>query len=186
QSAGDADPEQIRVTGYGTTADTITVTRGLSGTNKAYGTDVIVIGVGTSLAEGSDPEAARSVDRVESSNVCQIFGPTSVHMSATEQLVAKYGVANEWAHQLYKRTRENAISREQAYLYGIKYYSTTSKVRTTGGIRNFLVTNVEATDTGLTLVSISDQQQACYNQGGSPDRLMANPIVFKELTDVTN
>src|SRR5690606_26644115 len=115
--SGGANGETIRVSGYGTTDDTLLVSRGYVGSATTYASDSIIMGVGTALAEGSDPEAARSVDRVESSNVTQIFGPTSVHMSQTERVVRKYGVRDEFAHQLMGRTKENAIAREQAYLY---------------------------------------------------------------------
>lgn len=183
--AGGAGGETARITGYGTTADTLLVTRAITGSATTYASDSVIIGVGTSLAEGSDPEAARSNDRVESSNVTQIFGPTSVHMSATEQQVKKYGVANEFTHQLYKRTKENAISREQAFLYGKKFDSTTSKIRTTGGLSQFITTNV-STSTELTVVNVSAAMQLCYNQGGSPDRLMANPLALADLNDISN
>lgn len=184
--SGGANGETIRVSGYGTTTDTLLVTRGYVGSATTYASDSIVIGVGTALAEGSDPEAARTNDRVESSNVTQIFGPTSVHLSATEQVVRKYGVANEMTHQLMARTKENAISREQAYLYQKKFNSTTAKIRTTGGLSNFITTNVNATNTQLTVANIQTFQQSLYNQGGAPDRLMANPVAFSDLNDVGN
>lgn len=181
-----ANGETIRVSGYGTTTDTLLVTRAYTGSATTYASDSIVIGVGTALAEGSDPEAARTNDRVESSNVTQIFGPTSVHLSATEQVVRKYGVSNEMAHQLMARTKENAISREQAYLYGKKFNSTTAKIRTTGGLANFITTNVNSTATELTVANIQTFQQTQYNAGGTPDRLMANPVSLAGLNDIGN
>ena len=180
------DGEKIRITGYGTTTDTLLVSRAQSGSATTYASDSILIGVGTSLAEGSDPEAARTVDRVESSNVTQIFGPTSVHLSRTEQIVRKYGVANEMTHQLMARMKENVISREQAFLYGSKFNSTSAKIRTTGGLTNFITTNVNSTATQLTVANIQTQQQSLYNRGGAPDRLMANPVALSDLNDLTN
>lgn len=181
-----ADGEQIRISGYGVTDHTLLVTRAYSGSATTYASDSIMIGTGTALSEGSDPEAARTNDRVESSNVTQIFGPTSVHLSATEQVVRKYGVPNEWAHQLMARTKENAISREQAYLYGIKFNSTTAKIRTTGGMADFIATNVNNTVTELTVANIQTFQQTMYNQGGSPNVVMANPVSLANLNDITN
>lgn len=185
-NANDSGGERIRVTGYGTTTDTLLVTRALTGSATTYASDSIILGLGTALAEGSDPEAARTVDRVETSNVTQIFGPTSVHVSRTEQAVRKYGVANEMTHQLMARMKENVISREQAFLYGVKSNSTTSKIRTTGGLANFITTNVNTTSTQLTVANINTLQQTLYNRGGTPDRLMANPIALSDLNDLAN
>jgi len=181
-----AATEQIRVASYGSTAETIVVTRAWAGTATNYASGALVIGLGTALAEGSDPEAARTVDRVQNSNVTQIFGPTKVDLSRTEQQVRKYGVGSEWTHQLMGRMAENAIAREQAYLYGARVDSTSLKVRTTGGLRFFITTNVDATSTQVTVATIQARQQVGYNQGGFADVVMANPVAFADLNDVAN
>lgn len=173
--------EQIRVTGYSSGTDVLNVARAWAGTASDYATSSIVIGLGTALPEGSDPEAARTVDRVEFTNVTQIFGPTKVDMSRTEQQVAKYGVGNEWAHQLAARTKENAIAREQAFLYGARVNSTSGKIRTTGGLRYFITTNVNSASTTLTVANITARQQTGYNAGGFADIVMANPVAFADL-----
>jgi hypothetical protein len=186
QKAG-AGVEQMRVASYGSTADTLVVTRAYAGgaaTN--YATGAIVAGLGTALQEGSDPEAARTVDRVENTNVTQIFGPTKVDLSRTEQQVRKYGVGSEWAHQLYARIKENAISREQAFLYGARFNSTTAKVRTTGGLEFFLTSNVDNTSTSLTVTTLLPRQQSGYNAGGFVEVVMANPVGFTDLNAVTD
>lgn len=178
---GDSN-ERARVTGYGVTTGTLTVTRGFAGTTaEGHASGDAVIGLGTSLAEGSDPEDARANDRVENNNFTQIFGPTKVHLSGTEQVVAKYGVANEFTHQVFNRTKENVISREQAYLYGVKYNSTASKIRTTGGFAHFITTNVDATSTQLTVATIEGLQELGYNKGGVADLLTCNPAALGDL-----
>jgi len=173
--------ERIRVTGYAATAATLNVTRAYSGTATNYDSGAKVVGLGTALAEGSDPEAARALDRVQDYNYTQIFGPTKVHMSGTEQVVSKYGVANEFTKQTFNRTRENVISREQAYLYGPRTNSTTTKIRTTGGIASFIATNVDATSTQLNVTTVEALMQNCYDRGGVPDLLMANPHSLSDL-----
>lgn len=173
--------EQIRVTGYSSGTDVLNVTRAWAGTATTYASGSLVVGLGTALAEGSDPEAARTVDRVEVTNVTQIFGPTKVDLSRTEQQVAKYGVGNEMTHQLTARMTENAISREQAFLYGARVNSTSLKVRTTGGLRFFITTNVDSTATTLTVANITTRQQSGYNVGGFADVVMANPVAIADL-----
>jgi uncharacterized protein (DUF2141 family) len=173
--------EQIRVTGYSSGTDVLNVTRAWAGTATNYASGAIVVGIGTALAEGSDPEAARTVDRVQVSNVTQIFGPTKVDLSRTEQQVRKYGVGNEFTHQLTGRMTENAISREQTFLYGARVNSTTLKVRTTGGLRFFITTNVDTSATSLTVATITTKQQTGYNAGGFADVVMANPVAIADL-----
>lgn len=178
--------EYVRVTGYGTSTDTLLVTRGFDGTTATtHPTGAKVIGLGTALAEGSDPENARSLDRDKFSNNTQIFGPTAVHMSATEQVIRKYGVPDEFSRQSFHRTVENGLQRENAFLYGRKYNSTTSKVRTTGGVLQFVTSNV-STATQLTVLTVQAAQQLAYNRGGMWDRLMANPSSLGDLNEPTD
>lgn len=185
QKAGSA-VEQIRVTGYSSGSDVLNVSRAWAGTATSYASGAIVVGIGTALQEGSDPEAARTVDRVQNSNVTQIFGPTKVDMSRTEQQVRKYGVGSEWAHQLMGRIKENAISREQAFLYGARVNSTSAKIRTTGGLEFYITTNIDNASTSLTVATLLPRQQAAYNAGGFTDVVMANPVAFTDLNAVTD
>lgn len=179
--------ERIRVTGYATTASTLDVTRGFAGTTAASIADnAALIGLGTALAEGSDPEDARARDRAEASNYTQIFGPTAIHLSGTEQVVAKYGVADEFSHQVFARTKENVIAREQALLYGVKYNSTTTRIRTSAGLFSQIVTNVDSTSTQLTVSNIEAMQQLGYDKGGIGDLLTANPGALSDLNSLND
>lgn len=179
--------EVLRVTGYSaTTADTLLVTRAWAGTATNYASAAIVIGLGTALAEGSDPENFRSRDRVKRTNNTQIFGPTKIEMSGTNLVVPRYGVPNEWSHQLHHRMFENGQSREQAFIYGRKVNSTTLKIRTTGGLAESVTTRVDATSTQLTLANVNTNLQSVYNQGASfgDYRLMAHVNALGDLNDL--
>lgn len=179
--------EYVRVTGYGTTADTLLVTRGWDGTTATnFASADKVRGLGTGLAEGSDPEAARAKDRNSRSNVTQIFGPTLVHMSRTEQKIRKYGVSNEFAKQTFNRLQELTIAREQAALYGRKYNSTDSKVRTTGGIFQYITTNVDSTSTQLTVATIQSLLVKPFNKGKVPGVMGVNPVALTDLNNITD
>jgi len=170
-----AGTEYMRVTGYGTTTDTLLVTRAYSGTATNYASGDTIIAIGTALAEGSDPENARSTDRTEAYNLTQIFGPTKVSISRTEQGRAKYGISDEMGHQMMLRVLEASIAREQAFIYGIRTESTTTKIRTTGGVKYYLTTNEDSTNTQITVATISSNLLACYDAGGMPDQLWCNP-----------
>lgn len=179
--------EFMRVTGYGSTASTLTVTRGYDSTTAtSYASTTIVIAVGQGLAEGSNPENARHRDRTTADNYTQIFGPTKITMSRTEQKVKKYGVANEFTKQFFNRITENVIMREQAILYGRKTNSTTTKIRTMGGLDYYITTNVDATSTQLTVTSVQTNQQVCFNAGKVPDRLVANPASLADLNAIND
>ena len=142
-----------------------------------------VICVGTALVEGSDPGEARSADRTIRTNCTQIFGPTPIHMSRTEQQVSRYGVSDEFAKQVYGRSVENVITREQAYLYGQYNNDTSNKRRSTGGLNYHITSNTDTTTT-LTITALENLQQKCYNAGGMPDLLIANPASFATLNAV--
>ncbi len=146
----------------------------------------MIICVGTALVEGSDPGTARSADRTISSNYTQIFGPTPIHMSRTEQQVSRYGVSDEFAKQVYGRSVENVITREQAYLYGKPVNDTSGKRRSTGGLMHFINTNTDAATGTLTATRLETLMQKCYNAGGIPDLLIANPATFATLNDTAN
>lgn len=179
--------EILRVTGLGSTAETLTVTRGYDSTTATnYASLAVVIGLGTALAEGSNPENSRQRDRSQVDNYTQIFGPTKITMSRTEQNVRKYGVPNEYTKQLYNRITENTISREQAILYGRKTNSTTTKIRSMGGLDYYITTNTDSTNTQLTDLVIQTNQQTCYNAGSLPDRLLVNPASLKDLNTVAD
>lgn len=156
------------------------------GDQTAIAVGDIVTCLGTALAEGSDPGTARSADRTIRSNYTQIFGPTPIFMSRTEQQISRYGVSDEFAKQVYGRSVENVITREQAYLYGQPINDTTNKKRSTGGLSYWLTSNVDSSSTTLTTTIIDTQLQACYNAGGIPNLLIANPASLATLNDTTN
>ena len=176
--------EVVRVTAI--TADALTVTRALTGTAVSYAANAVIIGLGTALAEGSDPELFRSDDTSKSTNCTQIFGPTAIQLTGTGRVVPRYGIPDQWAHQLHLRTYENSQAREQAFLYGQYYNSTTTKIRTTGGLGYFITTNVDSTSTQLTVLKVQSNLQTCYNAGGLPDRLIVNPNSLTDLNDIGN
>jgi len=155
------------------------------GETTSAGNGDLVVCIGTALVEGSDPGTARSADRTIRSNYTQIFGPTPVNMTRTEQQITRYGVSDEFAKQLYGRSVENVITREQAYLYGQAVDDTTNKRRSTGGLNYWISSNTDTTTT-LTLASLEALVQKCYNAGGVPDLLLANPTSIATMNDISD
>lgn len=166
--------EDILVSGYGTTADTLIISRGYAGSSAAaIATNDLMIGVGAALVEGSDPPAARAHDRVDRNNYSQIFGPQAITVSGTEQAVRKYGLrSTEFDHQAANAIKEQNIAIEQAILYGNPYVGSGTAGRTMGGMKAFITTNVDGATTVLTDTTLITQLQACYDAGGKPDRIV--------------
>src|SRR5213079_2137771 len=137
--------EQMRVTGYGATANTLTVTRSYAGTTAgAIASAVDIVNIGANLPEGSDPQNARAQDRTNRYNLTQIFGPTAVIVSGTENALRKYGLnTTELDYQLAMRLKEEAIKVEQALIYGARYEDTGNKWRQMGGLSYYITTNVD-------------------------------------------
>jgi hypothetical protein len=177
--------EVIRITGVSNA--TITATRAYGGstaTNFASGD--VMMGVGTALDEGSDPENFRSRDRDLITNYTEIYGPYKISMSRTEQQVSKYGVVNEWSKQVWNRQREIWMRLEQGILYGIKFNDAVNRRRQSGGLHYFIASNVDASTTSLTTTAIMARQQAAFNRGDVPSVLIVNPASLADLNDLTN
>lgn len=188
-STGDAiliGAEQIRVTGFGNTADTLLVARAHAGTTAgtiALAADMV--NLGANLPEGSDPQNPRYQDRTGRYNLTQIFGPTSVIVSGTEQAIRKYGLATtEFDYQMALRVREELIKAEQALIYGTRYDDPTNKIRQMGGMTYFISNNVDSSTTTITEATLLDLIQNIWDDGGQPDRALVGGVQKRKISDL--
>lgn len=166
------ESELVRVTGVST--DTLTITRSYASSTAAAHADlVVVVCVGQALPEGSDPGAARAVDRTNRFNYTEIFGPWLVHTTGTEDAIAKYGLrGTEFDHQAANRLKEMFVTLEQTLLYGERFEDATNKWRTFGGLRYWITSNVDSSTTTLTETALLDRLQTSYDNGGNIDRIV--------------
>ena len=183
--------ENMYVTGYGTTANTLLVTRGFQGTTAQIWTgglasgSTAVKGVGMALPEGSDAGTARALDRVQRNNYTQIFGPTVVQVSGTENAIQKYGLTGtEFDKQIANRVKETHVSIEQMLTYGTAWES--SPQRTAGGMFYYITSNIDSTTTLLTDTTLIAQLKACYDAGGSPDRMLVGSQQKQRLSQINS
>lgn len=187
QLGGGASTEDLRVTGYGTTADTLTVSRAFTGGSAgSHATDTVVIGVGTALPEGAEPENPRYRDRVRATNCTQIFGPYMIDMTGTQRVIKRYGVPDQFGHEVFKKNKEIGIAREQALVYGRYYNSADTQIRTHGGINHYIKTNHDTASTQLNTTSIASVQTDMYDRGGIADRMMVNPKALADLNAISD
>lgn len=172
--------EQVRITGYGSTTDTLTVTRAVGGSAAdQYLAGANFIGVGSMLKEGSDPENFRFNALANNYNLTEIFGPWLIQVSDSEQAISlrggMYGVDNQFSKQVANKVREIAVAVEQAALYGQRVDDTTNAWRSMGGLAYYITTNLDSTTTSLTLTTINTQWQNSYTNGGLIDTILVGP-----------
>jgi len=179
------DSEFMSVTAVNTSTGVLTVIRGSAAltntTAAAHTSGAEVIGVGSVLIEGS-VGSTNFQGRDKYSNYCQIWSK-KLQMSGTEQVIKKYGIPSEWAHQLRNAAWNAAVGREQAALYGVKHIVTATNRRQTGGINHFINTNVDSATDWLTVDAIEDMAELAYEYGGSFDTIIARPKAFAALTN---
>ena len=108
------DDELMDITAI--TGDTLTVARGSATVNGStvatHASGAEVVGVGSVLIEGA-VGSANFQGRDKYSNYCQIWSK-KMNVSATEQVIPKYGIPSEFAHQMMNMVHHNAVGMEQA------------------------------------------------------------------------
>jgi hypothetical protein len=180
------DDEIMVVTGVNTSTEVLTVVRGSSGdtgtTAASHLDGAEVVGLGTILIEGSIG-SANFQGRDKYSNYTQIWSK-KLTVSRTEQRIPKYGVPNELNKQMLNAMQHLNLGIEQSALYGVKHVRTSDNRRQTGGMLQYITSNVDSASQWLTIEAIEDQQQAAYDRGGMFEIVMARPINFQALNNI--
>lgn len=183
---GDAikvDSEIVLVTDIDTSTEVITVVRAYAGTSAdSHADGSVVKGLGSLLPEG-DVGSANYVGRDLYTNYTQIWSKT-IRATGTEQVIRKYGIPNEVAHQMVIQHNHLATSMEQAALYAVKYQDSATRKRSSGGLASWITTNVDSTTDWLTVGNIEQMQQAAYDLGGHFTHLMARVNAFGALNNL--
>lgn len=160
----------------------LTVTRGYRGSTAAtHSSGAKVLNNGQALPEGSDPEASKSREWNQRSNLTQIFMPPQVSVSGTQQVVQRYGLTGTsmFDYQLAKRFIESNLQVENALIYSKR--DNTGGVRTMDGMISWISTNVDSSTATLNQATNTDAPtdflvnlQNCADVGGRPDRTLLN------------
>lgn len=177
-----------RVTAVNTGTDELTVSTWTGSDANAADGDVVMV-IGTAPAEGADPGAARTTDRVVNYNLTQIFGPEPIEMTETELVVGrggKFGVENEWDYQLANRVKEMWVKLEQALVYSKRVDDSGNRRRSMGGIDYWISTNEDSSTTTITESAIRSLQQDCYDNGGEPNTLLLSPSQKIKVSDFSS
>jgi len=165
------DDEYLRVTGDGTTADTLLVERSWGAPVAASHADAsTVLILGTLPVEGDDPVSGINFTRTQPYNITQIY-QDEVEVTRTEEKKGKYGVNSEAAYQIAKRLKEGAIKLERNIILGTRNDDSSAKRRSMGGLDYYVSTNTDSTTTIMAADKLLDQMQSVFNTGGNTDLL---------------
>ncbi len=165
------DDEYLRVTQYGTTADTLDVERSW-GTPVAvqHANAATVLILGTLPIEGDNPVSGVNFQRVQPFNLTGIY-QDEVEVTRTEEKKGKYGVNSEAAYQISKRLKEGAIKLERNIILGTRNDDASAKRRSMGGLDHYIVSQVDSATTAIATDKLLDQMQAVFDVGGNTDLL---------------
>lgn len=159
------------------TSDTvIVVKRGQSGTTPTDISDgAYLTKIGNSFQEGSAPPGISLRNPTKLYNYTQIF-KTAVGITRTaSQTHARTG--DPWKNDKKRKAFDHATALETAWLFGVRYEDTTGEFpeRRTGGLRQFITTNVKVYNTTPTEDDFLDTIHRVfdYNANGAGNERIA-------------
>lgn len=172
--------EHMRVTSVAT--NTLTVVRGYGST--AAGTltndDVLVI-LGNAYPENGDVGTARSSQATKRYNFTQIFRePFAV--TGTENATELYAGGNDLAQLRKEHLQIHMKDIERAMLFGeakedVSTIGTGQPIRTTGGVKSFLSTNLKDASGALTEAEFEDWIRMLFVNGGEKKMGFLSPLI---------
>lgn len=173
-----SENEVMRVTAIAD-ATTLTVARGYAGTSAAAHTSKTAYSLGS-----ADPENAQAPDAVADNgarlyNYIQTF-TRGVELSNDE--IAQLSTAgNPMNGQLERRFIEINRQLAKSFLYGVRYEDTSLKLRSTGGLTQFVTTNVTNVAGALDVAAIDAKILAIVRAGGDPKVMAVSPVQKQKL-----
>lgn len=122
----------------------IVLKRGQAGTTAANtGASANLLKIGSAFEEGSLAPDSNLVNPTKLTNYCQIF-QTSYELTNTA-LSTKARTGDPLKNDKMRKSTQHSIALEQAFMFGVPYedLTGTKPLRFTGGLRNFIKTNVK-------------------------------------------
>jgi len=174
--------EHMRVTGITSGTDTLTVTRGYGSTSATTVTnnEVLVI-LGNANAENADVGTARSSVTTKRYNYTQIFRePFAV--TGTEDATEIYAGGNDLAQLRKEHLQIHMKDIERAMLFGEAKEDTSTigtgqPIRTTGGLKSFLSTNLTDASGALTEAEFEAWVKSLFTNGGEKKMGFLSPLI---------
>lgn len=140
--------------------------------------------LGSSLGEGSGARALLSSKPGTVTNYCQIF-KTPYGVTNTLKATTLW-TPNQLAEEERKAAIEHSIDIERTFLYGEPSEVTSGNypVRTTGGLRYWIQTNVQSVSGDLTWDAMNQFMRTVFRYGGNSKLILASPILLGAIQRV--
>lgn len=159
------EAELVRVTALAS-ATTLTITRAYAGTSGAAHSSKVAFCLGSAEPENADAPAGRSATPAKLYNFVQTWS-TSIDMSNDE--IARLSTSGNIFNSEVKRRYIETLQRfGNAFFYGIRYEDSSNKLRTMGGLKQFVTTNVTSVGGALTIAAIDALIKLIVDAGGDP------------------
>lgn len=173
------ESELVRVTAVDTTNDELTIVRGYAGTTGAAHSAKTAYSLGSGDPENNTAEDGISDTGQRLYNYFQTF-TRSVELS-NDQIAQASTDGNPLVGQLERRFIELNRLLARAFMYGTRYEDTSNRIRLTGGMKQYVTTNVDNVAGALTLADIDAQILAIVEAGGNPDLIALSPKQKQKL-----
>jgi hypothetical protein len=164
------DTVQAWVSAVNADGKTVTVVRPYAGS-----TDIIIpAGATIEIVGMARPEGAES-DQIIGTTVTFDYNYTDiVHReiseSGTMQALNLLGKGDPWQYEAAKLVPNMQIEIEKMLLYGLRNYDATRRLRSMGGVKTFIKTNVQASVGSLTKTAFDNAALAMFKGSGGGDK----------------
>jgi len=155
----------------------------VNNTRFYWPTDSLSDAVENAEVEGSAFSYGTLTGATQISNYTQIFQKTYV-VSSSEQAVKSYGISDNKAYQLMKKTKEVSRDIELALLCGTLVAGNSSTARKLAGAIQFTTTNSTTVTSGtlLTETIFMGLIQNANTAGGEPDTVYVPPVLKRAIS----
>lgn len=172
------EAEIVRVTAIASSTS-LTIVRGYAGTTGAAHSSKLAYSVGV-----ADPENAQAPDGIADNgdrlyNYVQTF-TRGVELS-NDEIAQLSTEGNPMNGQLERRFIEINQQLARGLFYGVRYEDTSAKIRTMGGLKQFITSNVTNVGGALTIAAIDALILKIVQAGGDPKVIVLSPYQKQKL-----
>jgi len=169
--------EHLRVTVV--TTNTLTVSRGYGSTSATtIADDAVLVILGNSNAEGASKRTALSSQKTKRTNYTQILREP-FDVTGTLDSTEEYGEADDMAQLRKEHLQIHMKDIERSFIFGEAKEDLTGAqpIRTTGGLRSFLSTNVTNASGTLTEAEFEGWVEDIFAAGGDKKMGFLSPLI---------
>ncbi len=175
------DAEYMVVKAANVTTNAIEVySRSYGGTNATHAATAAIQIVGMARLEGDDADFGPIVDVSAPYNYTSIF-QKAVQVSGTQQVIAQYGIDDEFLYQANKAVPHLLRLVERAAFHGVRSAGSASAPRSMGGLGTFISSNTVDAGGAIAKSDVDALMEEIIMDGGHPDLLVMNPRVANDL-----